>query len=204
MDRLTRPGIDADQTAVRFMDGEVKIQDIGDKLLDLILNGPTINGIKKDTLRHMVRQLYAELKRYEDTEADPKELTGMLRSPVYIAACVLNGAAITHERAIEIAKAEVEGRLVVLPCKVGDTIYAIPSKVNRQLNVINRHPENNRVYTQTVQNISFFPDGVYLLKCFDGLQVHHSLFFRETWFLTKEEAEAALAKDNNVPTKKEE
>lgn len=124
MDRLTRPGIDADQTAVRFMDmdGEVKIQDIGDKLLDLILNGPTINGIKKDTLRHLVRQLYAELKRYEDTEANPEELTGMLRSPVYIAACVLNGAAITHERAIEIAKAEVEGRLTIIPppAKEGD------------------------------------------------------------------------------------
>lgn len=66
MDRLTRPGIDADQTAVRFMDGEIKIQDIGDKLLELILNGPTINGVKKDILRHLVRQLYAELKCYED------------------------------------------------------------------------------------------------------------------------------------------
>ena len=203
MDRWTRPGIDAEETAVRFMDGEVRIQDIGDKLLDLILNGPTINGIKKDTLRHLVRQLYNALKAYEDTEIEPEELTGMLRSPVYIAACVLNGAAITHERAIEIAKAEVEGRLMVLPCKVGDTIYAIPSKVNRKLNVINRHPENNRVYTQTVNDISFFPDGVYLLRCIGGLQVHHSLFFRETWFLTREEAEAALAKDNNVHTKEE-
>lgn len=104
----------------------------------------------------------------------------------------------------ELMAAEKEGRLRVLPCKVGDTIYAIPSKVNRELNVINRHPENNRVYTQTVQEISFFQDGVYLLKCCDGLQMHHSQFFRETWFLTQEEAEAALAKDNNVPTKEEE
>lgn len=122
MDRLTRPGIEAEQTAVRFMDGEVKIQNIGDKLLNLILNGPTINGIKKDTLRHLVRQLYAELKLYEDTGIEPEELTGLLRSPVYIAACVLNGAAITHERAIEIAKAEVEGRLTIIPppAKEGD------------------------------------------------------------------------------------
>ena len=66
MERLTRPGIDADQTAVRFMGGEVKIQDISDKVLELILNGPTINGINKDTLRHLVRQLYTELKCYED------------------------------------------------------------------------------------------------------------------------------------------
>ena len=101
----------------------------------------------------------------------------------------------------ELIEAERKGRLVVLPCKVGDTIYAIPSKVNRELNVINRHPENNRVYTQTVTDISFFPDGVYLLKCFGGIQVHDSRFFGETWFLTREEAEAALAKDNNVPGK---
>lgn len=74
MDRLTRPNIDTDQTTVRFMDAEVKIQGIGDKLLELILNGPTINGIKKDTLRHMVRQLYAELKRYEDLDMTPEDI----------------------------------------------------------------------------------------------------------------------------------
>ena len=78
MDRLTRPDIDADQTAVRFMGGEIKIQNISDKLLHLILNGPTINGIKKDTLRHMVRQLYAELKRYEDLEMTPDNIEAQL------------------------------------------------------------------------------------------------------------------------------
>lgn len=66
MARLTRPGIDADQTAVRFMDGEVKIQDIRDDVLNLILNGPTVISISKDNLRHLVRQLYTELKCYED------------------------------------------------------------------------------------------------------------------------------------------
>lgn len=71
-ERLTRPDIDIDQTAVRFMDAEVKIQDIGDKLLHLILNGPTINGVKKDILRHLVRQLYAELKLYEDMDLEPQ------------------------------------------------------------------------------------------------------------------------------------
>lgn len=77
MDRLTRPGIEADPNAARFMGGDAKIQDIGDKLLDLILNGPTINGIKKDTLRHMVRQLYAALKLYEDTGGTPQDIRGL-------------------------------------------------------------------------------------------------------------------------------
>lgn len=66
MARLTRPGIEAKQTAVRFMGELVFIQEIGDKVLELILNGPTINGVNKDTLRHLVRQLYTELKCYED------------------------------------------------------------------------------------------------------------------------------------------
>lgn len=74
MDRLTRPGIDAEQTAVRFMDGAVKIQGIGDKVLELILNGPTINGVNKDTLRHLVRQLYTELKQIEDILGDTYDL----------------------------------------------------------------------------------------------------------------------------------
>lgn len=79
--RLTRPGIEANPTAARFMGGEVKIQDIGDKVLELILNGPTINGVNKDTLRHLVRQLYTELKCYEDgtiVELEIANETGMM------------------------------------------------------------------------------------------------------------------------------
>ena len=78
MDRLTRPDIDTVQTAVRFMGEEVKIQDISDKLLHLILNGPTINSVNKDTLRHLVRQLYTELKRYEDLEMTPEAIEQQL------------------------------------------------------------------------------------------------------------------------------
>lgn len=41
------------------------MQDWGDKMLDLILNGPTINGIKKDEVRAMLRETYTALKQYE-------------------------------------------------------------------------------------------------------------------------------------------
>ena len=34
------------------------MQDWGDKMLDQILNGPTINGIKKDEVRAMLRETY--------------------------------------------------------------------------------------------------------------------------------------------------
>ena len=34
-------------------------------MLDLILNGPAINGIKKDEVRAMLRETYTALKQYE-------------------------------------------------------------------------------------------------------------------------------------------
>ena len=34
------------------------MQDWSDRMLDLILNGPTINGIKKDEVRAMLRETY--------------------------------------------------------------------------------------------------------------------------------------------------
>lgn len=41
------------------------MQDWSDRTLDLILNGPTINGIKKDEVRAMLRETYTALKQYE-------------------------------------------------------------------------------------------------------------------------------------------
>lgn len=78
MNRLTKPEVSVDQTASRFMGSEVKIQGISDKLMHLILNGPTINSINKDTLRHLVRQLYEALQRYEDLEMTPEDIEQQL------------------------------------------------------------------------------------------------------------------------------
>lgn len=41
------------------------MQDWSDRMLDLILNGPTINGIKKNEVRAMLRETYTALKQYE-------------------------------------------------------------------------------------------------------------------------------------------
>lgn len=62
---LTREKIDAEPGAARFMGETHLIQDWSDKMLDLILNGPTIMGIKKDEIRAMLRQTYTALKHYE-------------------------------------------------------------------------------------------------------------------------------------------
>lgn len=91
----------------------------------------------------------------------------------------------------EYEQAEEEGRLFILPCKVGDIVYTIPSDVNYKLNIINGHSENNRVYKQTVESIRIYKDDYLLIVC-EGLQTCHSQLYQETWFLTREKAEQAL------------
>lgn len=92
----------------------------------------------------------------------------------------------------EYEDAEEQGLLLRLPCKVGDTIYVIPSKVNYELNIINGHAENNRVYKQKVYSIQMFSNARYLLTACEGYNSVLSDFYKATWFLTPEEAEQAL------------
>lgn len=62
---LTREKIDAEPGAARYMSETHLLEDWSDKLLDLVLNGPTLNGFKKDEIRAALRQIYAALKQYE-------------------------------------------------------------------------------------------------------------------------------------------
>ena len=88
---------------------------------------------------------------------------------------------------------EERGKLLKLPCRIGDTIYVIPSKANYGINIVNRLKENNRVYEQIVDHIRFYNSG-YLLSTCEGFSCVIEEFYKETWFLTKEEAETALEK----------
>jgi hypothetical protein len=62
---LTREAVDVVEGAARYMSETTPMEHWSDKMLDLLLNGPTINGIKKDEVRALLRQTYAALKRYE-------------------------------------------------------------------------------------------------------------------------------------------
>ena len=62
---LTREGVDVVEGAARYTSETAPMEHWSDKMLDLLLNGPTINGIKKDEVRALLRQTYAALKRYE-------------------------------------------------------------------------------------------------------------------------------------------
>lgn len=82
-----------------------------------------------------------------------------------------------------------QGYIKILPVRAGDKIYVVPSKAIYGINRMHKtFRENNRVYTQTVDEIRFFKDGVYMVYSCEYQQNHHSEFFGETWFLEYEQA----------------
>ena len=108
------------------------------------------------------------LAAYEDTGLEPEEIADFMKrweQAVEIGG-MLKKYGIDH--IWDIIQAEQAGRLVVLPCKVGDTVYQIDAE---------------RVYESEVKWIIFDCDDI----AFDERAIGGSIF------LTREEAEAALA-----------
>lgn len=118
------------------------------------------------------------LAAYEDTGIDPDELRiiGDIKRFKYE---IIFGS--KADRLKELSDADNAGRLIVLPCKVGDSVYIpdlekkIPIKVR-------------------VQGISISVSGRTILH-FGGYPVECAWGdgCGKDWFLTREEAEAALA-----------
>ena len=171
MERLTSPNINVDQDTDRFLHAAIGGKEIDwkqcrDSTLNVLINGPTSNGFGKDIFRKMVRDLYGRLKAYEDIA----ELCG------------------GFDRLRELAEADKDGRVVVLPCKVGDTVYMIERIFDIDNGVCDEicarkvigHGGNNLnklwvIGSGGICNVSIFVSE-----------------FGKTVFLTREEAEKAL------------
>ena len=132
-------------------------------------------AIDKDPVS-IIQMLCNRLTAYEDTGLEPEEIK--VHEAAKYNAGYYHGdedrcrwiekelGPIDHLR--ERLQAEQTGRLVVLPCKVGDTVYQIDAE---------------RVYESEVKWIIFDCDDI----AFDERAIGGSIF------LTREEAEAALA-----------
>ena len=127
-----------------------------------------------------VDRLYAE-KCKELTELQEGYLSGLELAQIWA----------ELEKLKEYRNLEEQGKLLRVPCKIGDTIYVIPSGVNYRLNILSGHEENNRVHEQVVNRIEIGRYGYSLSTC-DGMAGAVEESYKATWFLTKEEAEAAL------------
>lgn len=156
MERLTRPNINVNPDTDRFLHAAIGGKEIDwkqsrDSTLNVLINGPTSNGFGKDIFRKMARDLYGRLKAYEDIA----ELCG------------------GFDRLRELAEVDKDGRVVVLPCKVGDVLYAAESAP-----VIPLHVMEVAIYLA--------------LEGEDGGDYERISNIGKTVFLTREEAERAL------------
>lgn len=129
MERLTSPNINVDPDTDRFLHAVIGGKEIDwkkcrDSTLNLLINGPTSNGFGKDIFRKMARDLYGRLKAYEDTGLEPEAVETVklaLAAKHLVDLETLNNTPIS--RLVELAEADKDGCVVILPCKVGDTVW---------------------------------------------------------------------------------
>lgn len=184
MERLTRPNINVNPDTDRFLHAAIGGKEIDwkqsrDSTLNVMINGPTSNGFGKDIFRKMARDLYGRLKAYEDTGLEPEAV-----ETVKLALCAkhmvdletLNNTPIS--RLVELAEADKDGRVVVLPCRQGDELWTYCN-----------HPVK-RVYSFTVSDVSTL-NGRTVLNTL-GLGTIRPEDVGKTVFLTRAEAERAL------------
>jgi hypothetical protein len=123
MERLTSAEVRVDASVDGMIGPLVDLTNLKPKLLNMILNGPTLNGVSKDMLRQIIRQLYSELAAYEDTGLEPNVCADY---KAFEDEAISKG--VPFKRIVELMEADKDGRLVALPCKVGDTVYLIVTK----------------------------------------------------------------------------
>lgn len=95
---------------------------------------------------------------------------------------------------------ERQGKLIKLPCKIGDKIYFIPSKKDGLFNAIY---DLNKVYQQKVKEIHITQSGWYVTSdkyaYFGTYIIFDDNTFQKTWFLSEEEAKQKLnEKEANI------
>lgn len=70
-----------------------------------------------------VREMMDCLAAYEDTRLTPEEVSTLVKDWSYL--CTIVGECGGISRVKALAEADKDGRLVVLPCKVGDTLFRV-------------------------------------------------------------------------------
>ena len=182
MERLTRPNLNVDQDTDRFLHAAIGGKEIDwkqsrDSTLNVLINGPTSNGFGKDIFRKMARDLYGRLKAYEDTGWTPEMLRKMGENAGHLWDFAQAAENMTVGRLKELAEADKDGRVVVLPCKVGDKLYRVFDG-----NISEHEVQNMKYFARQgrlgIDMTPFFPDA--------GKSIG------KTVFLTREEAEKAL------------
>lgn len=186
MGRLTRSNINVDPDTDRFLHATIGGKEIDwkqcrDSTLNVLINGPTSNGFGKDIFRKMARDLYGRLKAHEDTGWTPEMLRKLGENAWHLWDFAQAAENMTVGRLKELAEADKDGRVVVLPCKVGDVVYGFHNNRQTILPMVVKWIETNADgWTVAAQYTPMAPNFYQLSD------------FGKTVFLTREEAEKAL------------
>lgn len=135
---------------------------------------------EKYTEQEWISVLQDRLAAYEDSGCAPEEVLPKDKADEIALKlmCLADLESLcNYTRLRELAEADKDGRLVVLPCKVGDVLYrASPSGVvvHRVANMVYREL-TSRWYIDTIPNLPYASEEL-----------------GKTTFLTREEAEKAL------------
>lgn len=119
------------------------------------------------------RKVWERLKQYEDTGLEPEEIKE-LEADWFVANQLIQEYKDIGkvQRALDLLKAEQEGRLIVLPCKIGDTLYMIVKK-----------PIPEKGWLRYVRRFSLTYKNLAWVQYYFGKRV----------FLTREEADAVIS-----------
>ena len=124
------------------------------------------------------KEAWERLKAYEDTGMTPKEVTALGELFGY---ALKESKTLTEQHTLlkhirELAEADKDGRVVVLPCKVGDTVYfaLLGRIIEKQVFSIVSFSNSTRIYCDGTSEY-FRPEDI-----------------GKTFFLASEEAEKAL------------
>ena len=122
------------------------------------------------------KEVWKRLKAYEDTGLTPDEVSALIKD--WSDRCTIVGECGGIDRVRELAEADKDGRVVVLPCRQGDELWTYCD-----------HPIK-RVYSFTVSDVSTM-NGRTVLNTL-GLGTIRPEDIGKTVFLTREEAEKAM------------
>ena len=126
------------------------------------------------------QKIVSRLAAYEDTGLTPEEVSALVKD--WTDLCTIVGECGGISRVKVLARADKDGRLVVLPCKIGDKLYRVFS------GEIFEHRVGSMKYfaIQKRWDIETYPFCPYVESSIG-----------KTIFLTREEAEAALEAKSN-------
>lgn len=121
---------------------------------------------------------WSRLAAYEDKELEPEEITAMQHTLDEY-----------HKVVDPLLRAQADGRLVVLPCKVGDTLWVTSNPWTGKL--------LKKPLDACVNGMKMYSHGLYVNLLFDTRKINGTRDYEinhigKTVFLTREEAKSAL------------